>query len=507
MFKVERLYSVNRKTDRPFWPLMLVFMHPLRTMHFFSPALFLIVSRKVAAALVIGSAVLFLTTAPNAQEEVAPPDPVAIFNEAQNLHEKGDLAGAINLYDKAIKLEPAFPEAEYQRAVAQLALGNSGEAERSFRRAIELRPDWTLAITGLGSLLVEKGQFGEAEKLLSKVSGLEPQNAVALIALTDLRLKNAAPPGALQDLLAKITSLTGKANATASLWTARAALESALGKRNLARSSLTKALSADPKNRPALFQLADMAVADDDFIVAKDLLGRLDTEAAATDPLKLLRAHVLANDGNFDDAIAQLDSMQNPGAAANELRSRTIASRTTNPAELERQLDKKGNDPSILGRLCTLYRKDNPAKALDYCRRASEAEPGNIKHAVGFGAALVQAKQYESAVGIFRKILEIVPYNATAHANLATALFQLKRSAEAKAEFQWLTTAQPRSAGAYLFLGILHDESAEYMDAMANYQQYLRLADPVENKLDIEKVNLRLPPLQKLIKDGKGKKQ
>ena len=45
------------------------------------------------------------------------------------------------------------------------------------------------------------------------------------------------------------------------------------------------------------------------------------------------------------------------------------------------------------------------------------------------------------------------------------------------------------------------------MDAMANYQLYLRLADPEANKLDIEKVNLRLPQLQKLLKDGKGKKK
>ena len=102
-----------------------------------------------------------------------------------------------------------------------------------------------------------------------------------------------------------------------------------------------------------------------------------------------------------------------------------------------------------------------------------------------------------------RKIIEIVPDNSTAHANLATALFQLKRYPDAKAEFQWLTNAQPKSAGAYLFLGIVHDQLAEYLDAMANYQQYLRLADPTGNKLDIDKVNLRLPALQKLIKAGK----
>ncbi|MBK6723553.1 MAG: hypothetical protein IPG58_09885 [Acidobacteria bacterium] len=90
---------------------------------------------------------------------------------------------------------------------------------------------------------------------------------------------------------------------------------------------------------------------------------------------------------------------------------------------------------------------------------------------------------------------------------MATALFQLKRYDEAIVQFNWLANAQPRDAGAYLFLGIIHDELTEYMDAAANYQQYIKLADPVENKLDIEKVTLRLPAVQKLIKEGKGKKK
>src|SRR4051812_15485803 len=45
-------------------------------------------------------------------------DPVALFNQAQDLHEKGDLLGAVELYEKAIRLLPEFPEAEYQRAAA-----------------------------------------------------------------------------------------------------------------------------------------------------------------------------------------------------------------------------------------------------------------------------------------------------------------------------------------------------------------------------------------------------
>src|SRR6187551_2793247 len=50
-------------------------------------------------------------------QEQAPDDAVAVFNQAQDLHEKGDLTGAVKLYGRALEIEPQFPEAEYQSAV------------------------------------------------------------------------------------------------------------------------------------------------------------------------------------------------------------------------------------------------------------------------------------------------------------------------------------------------------------------------------------------------------
>ena len=143
---------------------------------------------------------------------------------------------------------------------------------------------------------------------------------------------------------------------------------------------------------------------------------------------------------------------------------------------------------------------------MEYCRRAAEAEPENVQHAIGYGAALVQAKRYDEALVLFQKLLKFEPSNATIHANLATALFQLKRYPEAKDEYHWLIKNQPEAPIAYYFLAIVHDQLREYMDAMANYQQFLKLANPEESKLEIEKVNLRLPGLQKLIKENGGKK-
>ncbi|MEQ1763694.1 MAG: hypothetical protein ABL984_11160, partial [Pyrinomonadaceae bacterium] len=59
---------------------------------------------------------------------------------------------------------------------------------------------------------------------------------------------------------------------------------------------------------------------------------------------------------------------------------------------------------------------------------------------------------------------------------------------------------------AFYFLGIVHDQLGEYLDALATYQQFLRVADAEKDKLDIEKVNLRMPAVQKLAKERKNRK-
>jgi tetratricopeptide (TPR) repeat protein len=141
------------------------------------------------------------------------------------------------------------------------------------------------------------------------------------------------------------------------------------------------------------------------------------------------------------------------------------------------------------------------------CRRASDAEPNKIEHAIGYGAAMLQAKQYAPAAALLQKLVGIAPDNFTVRANFATALFQLKRYNEAKAQFTWLTEKQPANAVAYFFLAVSYDELGEYPDAMANYQLFLKNADSKVNQLEIDKVNLRLPILQRQLDSGKGRKK
>ncbi|MGQ0541610.1 MAG: tetratricopeptide repeat protein [Blastocatellia bacterium] len=454
-----------------------------------------------AAVIVISPAIVCTQT-----EEETAAKALQLFNKGQDAHEKGDLKLAVKLYGEALGVMPEFPEAEYQRGSAYRSLGDIDEAEKSFRRAVELRGDWSLALAGLGSVLVDKRDYANAESMLIKAIELDEQNFPAFTALTDLRIATKAKPEILNGLLKTVTALSSKAKPTAAILVSRGLLEKELGHLPAAKKSFQKALTLETANLGANAELAFIAISEGDTATAEEYAKKVETLAPAAEGTKLLRSRILVLKGELDSALKVLNSVEKPSPELIALREKIESGKSTDAAGLEKQLEGDPANATVLGRLCSLYRIENPGKSLEYCRRASEADPNNINHAVGYGAALVQAKSYLSAVDLFKKLTVVAPDNSTIRANLATALFQLKRFAEAKTEYQWLVEKQPGLAAAYYFLAVTHDQLGEFLDAMANYQQYIRLADATANKLEIEKVNLRLPILQKQIKDGKGKK-
>lgn len=459
--------------------------------------------------LVILAVVLALTPLlkASAQEETDDPDPISIFNEAQDHHEKGELQEAIRLYKKAIELYPEFPEAEMQMGSAYLSLRDRDEAEAAFRRAIELRDDWTLAMSALGSLLVQKGNFEEAETLLTRSLELEPLNFPAWAGLTDLRLRTGASEDVLKKLLADVSVLTTKAKPTSSIWASRGALEHRLGDLRAASASVNKALAIDRNNEVAIALAADIALNANDPEMADTFIQRLRSIEGDSNAVKMLKARSLILKNDAEQAISVLTGISPQTPASEELIAKLKAATNDDPAELEKELDPAAPDPLIVGRLCSLYRRTDPMKALEYCRKAAELEPQNIAHAIGFGSALIQAKRYPEAAGLFKRLVEFAPDNSTARANLASALFYSKQYEEAKKEFRWMLDRQPDLTAAYYFLAVCHDHLKEYMDAMANYQEFLRRADAEKNKEDIDRITLRLPSLQRQIRQKGGRKR
>jgi tetratricopeptide (TPR) repeat protein len=376
-------------------------------------------------------------------------DPVKIFNRAQDAHAAGDLTRAVALYAAAIKVRPEFPEAEYQKAVAHVALKQTAEAEKSLRRAIELRADWSLPQTALGLLLVRAGDDAKAEPYLRRAIQLDAKDTNALAALASLRLRAGAKEEAVK-LIVRATA--DDEQTTAAMWATRAGIERAAGDKTAAAASIERALKLDPNNAASLEERTELAADTDDY----------------------------------DRAIADVEA----------------ALRVAPQSKL--LLARLANFHALAGEK---HRTSDPNKSLQHYRRAAELEPTSINHATGYAAALVQARRFPEAAALLKRILASAPDNYAAHANMATALDGLKMYPEALVEYQWLNRARPELPVTYFLLARAYDLTGDFELALATYETFLAKADPAQNNLEMEKVNLRLPNLRRQIRNGQGTKK
>ena len=437
-------------------------------------------------------------------------DPVKLFDRGQDAHAKGDYKKAIELYEAAIKLKPEFPEAELQRALALLVTNHKAEAIEGFDRAVTLRPNWSLAYAKFGSQLAIVGDSDkEAEPILRRAIELDHDNIDAITALAVLRQRSKDLTEAVK-LMRDATSLK---DATSQTWRRRAYIEYALGDIKAAVTSITRALEIEPKQTTMhydrarfLLEMNDRAAALADLEAMKPIPT---TDASfATDI-----AQLYARAGKPDESLHLLDAL----SESDRKRPEVIALRADisgdggssveQRAALEQLLAKDPNNVRLLDRLGSEYRRIDPAKSVSYYFRALQIDPKNAKYATGYAAALIQLRRFDEAEAILRKVLSAEPDNYTAHANLALALYELKRFTEAVPEYEWLASSRPEIAATYFFIATAHDNLAEYELALDAYQKFLSHADPTNNKLEIEKVNLRLPALRAQIQRRQGKRK
>jgi superkiller protein 3 len=410
--------------------------------------------KSLYGALLLLTLLLFGTAANvGAQtENDAEVDPVELFNQGQDAHARKEYEAAVRLYDAAIAAHADFPEAEYQRGTALVSLKKSSDAEKAFRRALEIKPEWTLPRLALGVLLADIGRDSEAVVELQSVLVIDATNETALKTLVRLRARG----GDQNKTLAILRQATNQPAASEELLLARAANEQQNGNLKEALAAFTRALEINPRNQAARLQQADLYILLNDAPRALEAIRRVDEDLIRESP----SGAQTTNAGALDDTRKQLASLYARVGASERL-------------------------------------TDAPA-SLAHFRRALELAGQNVDYATGYAAALVQARRFEEAAGILRRVIAAAPENYAAHANLAAALDELKRYDLSLAEYRWLRERRPELAITDFFIARAHDLLQQYPEALANYETFIKRADPVQHKLEVERVNLRLPGLRKL---------
>ncbi|HEU4767050.1 MAG TPA: tetratricopeptide repeat protein [Pyrinomonadaceae bacterium] len=441
-------------------------------------------------------------------------DPIRLFERGQSAHARGDLIKAIGFYEQALKVKPDFPEAEFQRGNALASLGRSVEAEEAFRLAISQKKNWSLPHSALGAMFMRSRRDADAEQSFRNALKIDSQDGIALRLLAEIRLR----AGDAKDALNLAVRATAIPEPPASAWIIRAGAERANGDKAAAKATLDRVLNDEPANVAALMERADVLTDEKNFDAAIADLRAAEKVKPGEKSILARLAYVLQQAGRNEEAMEAakaggIDVQQaagdtkgvigTPGEIEAANSDDTILARRA----LEKLIEKNPNNAMLFGRLGASYRTEDPAKSLQYYRRASELQPEAAEYAIGYAAALVQARRFGDAAQILRQVVRLQPDNYAAHANLATALYEGKRYSEAIPEYRWIVTTKPEITVAHYFIATSHDYLGEYPEALASYEKFLATADAKTNQLEIDKVRLRLPSLRRQIQLGEGAKK
>lgn len=105
-------------------------------------------------------------------QAAADPRAAALITQGQTLLAGGETQGAIDAFEAALAVDPAYTPIFIDLAEAARQQGLQGKAIRYYRDALERDPGNFAAISGEGAALVEKGALEKAKKNLAKLQSL-----------------------------------------------------------------------------------------------------------------------------------------------------------------------------------------------------------------------------------------------------------------------------------------------------------------------------------------------
>ena len=320
-----------------------------------------------------------------------------------------------------VEKNPDDFEAHYNLAAMLLARGAHEDAVRHFEQAVRLRPQDATANNALGASLIAEGRFAEAIPYLSASIKVRPDNFDAHYNLASALASQNKFAEAIEHYRAAIRLHSEDANAEANLGGALAETG------NVAEAKLhfQRALRIDPNHKLArenLEQLSHEASAQ----AAPQQIEAPQPKQTISPESAFAEARRLAQQGKFDEALAQLDAL---GA--------------------KQQPDVKGLAHE-LG--VVYYKKGDYLKAVANFKRALEENPGDSEAIQLMGLSYYLAGRPAEAIAPLEKVQTWYPSaNVDASYILGICYMQTKDYPNSHKAFAKMFAVPPESAASYLF--------------------------------------------------------
>jgi tetratricopeptide (TPR) repeat protein len=320
--------------------------------------------------------------------------------QAVQLHEAGDVLGAIDAYTAALRLQPDHPGVRSNLGAAYVKLGKYDEAIEQYRHALRIDGANPTVRFNLALAYYKAARIPEAVAGFEAVLAAHPENTAAVLLLGDALLQS----GRFQQVIDVLAPREEPfANDLAFAYVLGTALLRT-GQRDRAQVYLDRIFKAGESAEAhllmgtALIENREYPAAVAELRKGLDLNPDLPT-------LRTVYARALLGAGDHDGAIRELQ--------------RALQ---TNPNDFEANLQ--------LGAL--LRRDERHRESTAYMRRAVQLRPLDPAARFGLGAALLSQGQLDDARQLLEGVVGDVPDYTEAHVMLATCYYRLKRSEDAE---------------------------------------------------------------------------
>ena len=367
-----------------------------------------------------------------------------LINQALKFHSQGNILEAAKYYQTFINHDFRDHRVFSNYGVILQGLGKSQEAELSYRKAIEIKPDYAKAHYNLGNVLSDLGKLQDAEFSYRKAIEIKPDYAEAHSNLGNI-LKN---HGKLQDAeFSYRKAIEIKPDYTEAY--------SNLGN---VLSDLGKSLEAEFSYRKAIEIKPDFAEAHSNLGNILKNHGKLqDAEFSYRKAIKIKPDYAKAH-YNHGNVLRDLGKLQDAESAY-----RKVIEIKPDYAEAH----------SNLGNILKNHGKLQDAE-FSY-RKAIEIKPDYAEAYSNLGNVLSDLGNLQDAESSYRKAIEIKPDFAKAHSNLGNILKNHGKLQDAEFSYRKAIEIKPDYAKAHYNLGNVLSDLGKLQDAESSYRKAIEI--------------------------------
>jgi Flp pilus assembly protein TadD len=384
----------------------------------------------------------------------------------------GRAASAVPLMERAIVLLPKSAHFHSNLANARRELGQFEEAERGYRRALELGARLPEVHNNYGITLLQMGRDAEAEAQFREAIRLRPAHAAARANLSRALLHLGR---AEEALTAAEDALLNDAGLAAGMLAKGAALR-VLGRLVEAEASHRSAIERE-ESAEAWIGLARVLSDQRRDTEAVDAAGRATALRPTDHGVWTNLGSLLMAAGRCDEASSAfarsaelmpgfVPAWSNLGAAL------TASGRLIEAEEaLRKGLGLAPGDHACWRNLAVLYgRAWRREEAVSAAEKALEAAPDDPESHHALGVAHEHNRRSDLAVACFRRAIELDPAYAKAHEGLAVACEHLAMFPEAIREYDAAATLDPDTHSSRMKLGMVRMLTGDLAQGWRDYE-------------------------------------